>query len=114
MITEDKEFSLADHAEAIEMFDLAAAKVFKNILDPNTSGDQVREVTLRMRFKPDADTGMITTEVAAGSKLAPQRSFREKIIVGFENGKYIARRIKQQQLQLPGAQVVNLEKGKDA
>ena len=109
MITEDKEFSLARHDEAIEMFDLAAQKVFKNILDPNTTDDQVREVRLVMRFKPDKDTGMITTEVSAGSKLAPQRCHREKIIVGFENGKYMARRIKQQQMSLPGAQVVNLE-----
>jgi len=105
MITDEKVFSLANHAEAIEMFDRAAEQVFKNILDPNSAKDVVREVKLVMRFKPDPDTGMISTDVSAGKKLAAQKSYREKIVVGFENGKYIARRIKQQQVQLPLGQV---------
>ena len=107
MLTDEKEFSLADHLEAIEMFDLAAQKVFKNILDPNT-GDQARSVTLTMQFKPDPDTGMMTSEVSVNKKLAAQKSYREKMIVGFENGRYVARRIKQQQPQLPLGQVVQV------
>jgi len=108
MITDEKEFSLRNHDQAVEMFDLAAQKAFKNMLDPNTSSDQVREVFLRMRFKPDPDTGMVTTEVSAGSKLAPQRCFREKIIIGFEGGRYTARRIKQHQPQLPLGEVIRV------
>lgn len=108
MITEDKEFSLADHAQAVEMFNLAAQKVFKNILDPNT-GDQARSVTLTMQFKPDPDTGMISSEVSVNKKLAAQKSYREKMIIGFENGKYVARRIKQQQPSLPLGQVQSMK-----
>jgi len=109
LFTEEREFTLADYDEAIEMFDLSAAKVFKNILDPNTPGNQAREVTLKVKFLPDPDTGMVTVEVAAGSKLAPQKTHRSKMVVGFENGRYMARRIKQVQQQLPLGQVVNLE-----
>lgn len=108
LLTEDKKFSLRDYDEAIEMFDLSAAKVFKNILDPNTPNSQAREVTLKVKFVPDPDSGMTTMEVAAGSKLAPQRTHRSKVIIGFEGGRYIGRRIKKQKQQLLPGQVVTI------
>lgn len=103
MITEESKFTLRDYDEAIDMFDIAAKKVFKNILDPNTSPTQAREINLKVKLVPDPDSGMTTMECSTGSKMAPQKTHRSKIVVGFEGGEYIGRRIKQQkQIQLPG------------
>lgn len=56
-----------------ELTDRAMKKVADNILDPNTSPDAARTITIKIKFKPNKDDNedvSVTAEVTAG--LAPE------------------------------------------
>lgn len=62
--------SLCDGA-AIERFDIALAEVVENVLDINTDPKVTREITLKLKFKPNEDRTYAHVEMAVSSKVAP-------------------------------------------
>lgn len=59
------------HGAAVERFSDVLSRVLENIVDPNTSPTAVREVTMKVRIKPDKErtTAAVTYQVVG--KLAP-------------------------------------------
>lgn len=62
--------SLANGA-AVERFDYELQRVLENISDINTRADAMREVTLKVKIKPNDDRSFAMVEIIASSKLAP-------------------------------------------
>jgi hypothetical protein len=63
---------------ALELFADEWRRVMENIIDPNTRPDAVREITLRIKVKPDKTRRAASTEISIGSKLQrvkPHESF---------------------------------------
>lgn len=56
---------------AIEKLDHELAKVFANIVDPNTKAQAVRQVTLVIKIKPNDKRDRIEVAAQAVSKLSP-------------------------------------------
>ena len=56
---------------AVELFEAELEKVLENIADPNTPADAVREITLKLKMKPDASRQVGAVGIQATSKLAP-------------------------------------------
>ena len=56
---------------AVERFDYEFASVLQNIQDVNTDPKAVREVTLKVKVKPNDDRTFAINEIHATSKLAP-------------------------------------------
>jgi hypothetical protein len=61
---------------AVERFDRELSRVLNNIADVNTDAEQVREITLKIKFKPTAERehGLIAVRVGAESKLAAAKA----------------------------------------
>lgn len=55
---------------AIERFNYELEKVLENIGDPNTKADAMREVTLKIRIKPNEDRSFCVVEIQVNGKLA--------------------------------------------
>ena len=55
---------------AVERFDYELQKVLENINDPNTEAEAVREITLKIKIKPDEAREMLKTEMSVSSKPA--------------------------------------------
>lgn len=75
---------------AIERFDDELKKVLDNILDPNTTPDKVRSVSLTVRIKPDKDRSLCMVDVEAKAGLASPSSVQTRFFVGRANGKAVA------------------------
>lgn len=56
---------------ALERFDYELQRVFENIMDPNTRPDLVRNVTLKVTFRPNKDRNFGPVTIEAAAKLAP-------------------------------------------
>jgi len=67
---------------AVELFDFELQKVLDNIMDPNTKAEAVREVTLKIKIKPDKDRSFGPVEIQPSSKLAPQAPVMTQIFFG--------------------------------
>lgn len=55
---------------AIERFDYELQKVLENINDTNTEAEAAREITLKIKIKPDENREMFKTEMTVSSKQA--------------------------------------------
>ncbi|MBW2596738.1 MAG: replication terminator protein [Deltaproteobacteria bacterium] len=65
---------------AIEAFDLVLQDVLINIQDPNTEAKDEREITLRVKFKPDEDRFLSATGIECWpSKVAKRRPILTQI-----------------------------------
>ncbi len=95
------------HGACLEKFDDELKKVIENILDPNTT-DAAREITLKVKIKPDETRQVCITDIIASSKLAPAKSFRTALFVGKEKGVAIATEPNPGQVSLKGANVTSL------
>lgn len=86
---------------ALQLFDDELNKVLENIMDPNTEPEAVREVTLKVKIKPDKDRATASVQVIPTSKLAPAVALGTRMFFGKKGGKYLAWEHDPQQLQLP-------------
>ena len=55
---------------AVERFDYELQKVLENINDLNTDAEATREITLKVKIKPDENREMLKTEMSISSKPA--------------------------------------------
>lgn len=101
MIQEEDVVSLLNlgRGAAIERFDDELQRVLNNIVDPNTT-EQVREVNLKVKIKPNGDRDFCTVDVLCSSKLAPSEPFQTRMFVGRTNKGAVATEHNPQQLQL--------------
>jgi hypothetical protein len=72
---------------AVEMFGRELEKVLTNITDPNTSATAVREITIKVTFKPNEDREVGIVGIAAASKLAPFKPVQTMVYIGMRKGK---------------------------
>ena len=56
---------------AIERFNFAMQAIVENVLDPNTVATAPRELTLKLKIKPDKDRSFANVEMSVTNKLAP-------------------------------------------
>ncbi|MDH5541941.1 MAG: hypothetical protein OEY64_03140 [Nitrospinota bacterium] len=59
---------------AAELFAIELEKVVANIADPNIEAEGVREITLKVRFKPDKQRKTSPVDISVSSKLAGRRA----------------------------------------
>ena len=85
----------------IQLFNEELAKVMENIMDPNTEAEAVREVTLKVKIKPDRDRATGSVQIIPTAKLAPAVALGTRMFFGKKGGKYLAWEHDPQQLQLP-------------
>jgi hypothetical protein len=71
---------------AVELFEQELSKVLDNVLDPNTAGDAVREITVKVKIRPDAGRSFGQIEVTATSKLAPFNGAASTVFFGRNQG----------------------------
>lgn len=84
---------------AVEMFDAELQRVLDNIMDPNTT-HAVREVTLKVKIKPDNDRGVGAVEIAVSAKLAAAVPATSRFYLGKDRGKAVAFEYNPAQLKL--------------
>ena len=89
---------------AVELFDAELQKVLDNIMDPNTKPDSVREVILKVKFKPEKDRSMGIISIEPFSRLAPQAPVATRVFLGGKNGKGVAFEHNPKQPSLPFGQ----------
>lgn len=75
---------------AVELFDFEFQNVLKNIIDPNTNAEAVREITLKVKIKPDKERNFGPISIQAVAKLAPAAPVTTQAFFGMERGKAVA------------------------
>ena len=80
-----EDLTLSNLPGAEEQFQVELAKVLKNIEDESVKPDTVREVNIKIAFKPNGDN--IITVVGVNSKLAPQTPIGSSVHIGRGKGK---------------------------
>jgi hypothetical protein len=75
---------------AVERFDHELQKALNNIADFNTPPEAVREVTLKVRIKPNQDRDFTSVQIIATSKLAAIRPEATSFYIGSDAGEAIA------------------------
>jgi len=92
-MSNEESLSLANlkNGAAIEAFDLVLQDVLMNIQDPNTEAKDVREITLRVKFRPDEDRFMSGTEIECWpNKLAKRSAITTQIAMDVDRDGVIA------------------------
>ena len=92
MWTSDEKISLANvrGGAVIEAFDEELAQVLDNINDPNTNPSAARELTLKLKIKPDDDRTISDIEFTVWpNKLAPRRIITGRMVIGGRCGRDI-------------------------
>lgn len=74
----------------VELFDHELQKVMRNIDDINTPHNVAREVTLKIKFKPNSDREHCEIEVQASNKLAPIKAVEGSCYISKQGSKYCA------------------------
>lgn len=97
------------HGAAIERFDDEMERALQNIMDINTTED-VREVRLIVKLKPNEERTACAVAVACTSKLAPGRPFGTTLFPTMDGEKAVAIEHNPQQMQLPGVKPEKLHK----
>lgn len=107
VMTKDDPISLLNLGDgaAIEKFDEELQRVLDNIVDPNAKADAVREITLKVKFKPDENRNVAAVSIATDCKLAPDREVTTACVIGRIGSKGHAREMRQQQSLFTGGQV---------
>ena len=67
---------------AEEKFSEEPQKVLDNIVDPNTEEKAVREITIKVKLKPNGTRSHIDIFVSSASKLGPSKAYLTKAFVG--------------------------------
>lgn len=79
-----------ESSAAIELFNVELQKALDNCLDDNTKATATREVTLKVKIKPDDDRESCKVEIHATSKLAPVHPYPTQFFLGKQHGKAVA------------------------
>lgn len=85
----------------IQLFSDELDRVLANIMDPNTEPEAVREVTLKVKIKPDRDRATAAVQIIPSAKLAPAVALGTRMFFGKKGGRFLAWEHDPQQLQLP-------------
>ncbi len=73
------------HGVIAEKFEDEMTRVVENITDVNTEAKTVREVTIKVKIKPDPENrSLCKMEVVATSKLAAMKPYASKVTVGMD------------------------------
>ena len=87
---------------AVERFNDALKEVLENLTDPNCDEKAIREITLKVKFKPeDLARGVIGYNIGIGVKMAPPHAVKSVIYAGKEKGEPVAYEQDIQQGDLP-------------
>jgi hypothetical protein len=91
-MAEETEVSLESlgNGAAVELFSDALGKVLNNIVDINTDPKAVREVTLKVKIKPNEDREVGQVQISTATKLAPIKSVDTVVFIGRRGGQAIA------------------------
>ncbi len=82
--------NLGDGA-AVEMFGYELVRVLRNIRDPNTDAEAVREIKLTVAIKPDQQREMGKYSIKVSSKLAACQPHGSQLFIGeTESGRFVA------------------------
>jgi len=95
MKTSEEKLSLENirGGAATEVFNRELQAVMDDIVDPNKVTDAVREVTLKLKIKPDEKGSIGAVQVSVGSKLAPRNPVNTAVVIGGRHGKGEAREL---------------------
>lgn len=85
---------------ALERFDDELAKVFENILDPNTKAEALRSVTLTVKIKPSENRDIGATEFVVTAKIAAPKPIATVLFIGRKNGKIVAEERDSNQMEM--------------
>lgn len=77
-----KEIQLANIADgkAVSQFNFELNRALENCLDPNTDPTAMREVTLKVKIKPQADRARAEITFQASSKTCPDAAGTDQVI----------------------------------
>jgi hypothetical protein len=90
---------------APERFERELGRVLRNIMDPNTDPEALREIALKFKIKPDETRTFLRTRLEVTSKLAPARPVETPLHLAEKGGRYVAVGYDPRQPDLfPGAQ----------
>ena len=113
----DKSVSLATLGDgaAVELFNTELQRVLDNVVDENTQATVVREVTLKIKIKPQEDRDYGDVQIQCTSKLAPIAPFPTHFFIGKHKGRGVATEHNPKQMKVfdderPGTNVVPLAK----
>lgn len=67
-----------------ELSGVEVQKIINNIIDPNTHPDKVRELTIKVKFKPHTNRTGITVNAAVSSKLQPNSEVVTQMQIGVD------------------------------
>lgn len=83
-----KEVTLSTVADGVaqELFQHEIMKIAANILDPNTSAETKRKLTLSFEFAPDEDRDEVKCFVEVKTTLAPTKGHAKTVHMGKKNG----------------------------
>lgn len=71
---------------AAEQFNHELNRVLENIMDHNTKATTPREITLKIKIKPDDDRELADLEIHCSSKLATVKPYPTQIYIGVQRG----------------------------
>jgi hypothetical protein len=81
--------NLADGA-AVELFQEALSSVLRNIAEPNTDAKTVREISLKVRIKPNEERQVGDVLLSTAVKLASLKGVHALVYIGRHAGEYVA------------------------
>ena len=117
MLFRSDRLSLANlnHGAAIELFDFELQKVLDNIMDPNAKAEAIREITLKVKIKPNKDRSFGPVTIEPSCKLAGPAPVVTQAFFGMEAGKAVAHEYNSKQGDLfedegKEGKVISLEK----
>lgn len=85
----------------IEAVDAEIQRVLNNIVDPNSTPEAKRTVTLTITFKPNRENDQCVITAQAKSNLAPDISISTAAFIGVDRGFGVAHEFLSPQLELP-------------
>lgn len=74
----------------LELFDLELKRVIENIADHNTAAKMERQISIKVRIKPDDDRSIGFAVVEVSSKLAGVKPVSSTLYFGKKDGEYVA------------------------
>jgi hypothetical protein len=86
---------------ALQLFQEELDKVLENIMDPNTEAEQVREVRLVVKIKPDKDRSTAAVAIIPSCKLAAAVALGTRMFFGKKGGRFLAWEHDPEQMALP-------------
>lgn len=87
---------------AVEMFDQELQRVLDNIVDINTRADQVREISLKVKIKPDEERMLGEITVECNSKTSAVKGFVSRCMIGKSGRTGHARELESAQMSFLG------------